>query len=93
MIGRMVIHIIFPIFLFIARALITYPQVRELPCSNETYEYLYINYTHSEHTIEISATTIIPEFPSFLVLPLFMIATLLAVIVYRRKRCQTDWAE
>jgi hypothetical protein len=28
---------------------------------------------------------IIPEFPSFLVLPLFMIATLLAVVVYRRK--------
>jgi hypothetical protein len=28
---------------------------------------------------------VIPEFPSFLVLPLFMIATLLAVIVYRRK--------
>ena len=27
----------------------------------------------------------IPEFPSFLILPLFMIATLLAVIVYRRK--------
>ncbi len=30
-------------------------------------------------------TNIIPEFPSFLILPLFMIATLLAVIVYRRK--------
>jgi len=28
---------------------------------------------------------IIPEFPSFLILPLFMLATLLAVIVYRRK--------
>jgi hypothetical protein len=28
----------------------------------------------------------VPEFPSFLVLPLFMVATLLAVIVYRRKR-------
>jgi len=27
----------------------------------------------------------IPEFPSFLLLPLFMISTLLAVIVYRRK--------
>ena len=26
---------------------------------------------------------IVPEFPSFLILPLFMIATLLAVIVYR----------
>jgi hypothetical protein len=27
----------------------------------------------------------IPEFPSFLILPLFMIATLLAVIIYKRK--------
>jgi len=27
-----------------------------------------------------------PEFPSFLMLPLFMISTLLAVIVFRRKR-------
>ena len=28
---------------------------------------------------------VVPEFPSFLIMPLFMIATLLAVIVYRRK--------
>jgi hypothetical protein len=28
---------------------------------------------------------VVPEFPSFLILPLFMIATLLAVIVYKRK--------
>jgi parallel beta-helix repeat protein len=64
----------------------TYPQVRELPCSNETHVYFYINYSHSEHTIIITGTTLIPEFPSFLILPLFMIATLLAVIFYRRKR-------
>ena len=31
---------------------------------------------------------VIPEFPSFLILPLFMIATLLAVKVYRRKQSQ-----
>jgi len=31
---------------------------------------------------------VVPEFPSFLILPLFMIATLLAVIVYRRKQFQ-----
>lgn len=42
--------------------------------------YISINYTHSEHKV-----IIIPEFPSFIILPLFMIATLLAVIVYRRK--------
>jgi len=63
----------------------TYPQVRELPCTNETYEYLYINYTHSQHTIEISGTTTIPEFYSSLIMPLFVTTTLLAVIVYRRK--------
>jgi len=28
---------------------------------------------------------VIPEFSSFLILPLFMIATLLTVIVYRKK--------
>ena len=48
--------------------------------TDPTYTYIYINYTHSEHQV-----IIIPEFPSFLVLPLFMIASLLAVIVCRRK--------
>jgi parallel beta-helix repeat protein len=67
----------------------TYPQVRELPCLDETYTCFYINYTHCEHTIEISGITAIPEFPSFLILPLFMIVTLLAVIVYRRKHTIT----
>jgi len=33
----------------------------------------------------VALTESIPEFPSFLILPLFMIATLLAVIAYRRK--------
>jgi hypothetical protein len=32
---------------------------------------------------------VVPEFPSVLVLPLFMIATLLAVIAYRKKRIST----
>jgi hypothetical protein len=35
--------------------------------------------------LTIHWTDVIPEFPSFLILPLFMIATLLAVVVYRRK--------
>jgi len=29
---------------------ITFPQVRELACSNETYGYLFITYSQSEHT-------------------------------------------
>ena len=51
-----------------------------LPCSNSTHSYLYFSYNHSTQEVMI-----IPEFPSFLILPLFMIATLLAVILYRRK--------
>jgi parallel beta-helix repeat protein len=47
---------------------------------NGTHRWIYFEYEHS--TLEI---IIIPEFPSFLILPLFMIATLLAVIVYKRK--------
>jgi len=35
--------------------------------------------------LTISWEGIIPEFPSFLILPLFIIATVLAVIVYKRK--------
>jgi hypothetical protein len=34
--------------------------------------------------------TVIPEFPSFLILPTFMIATLLAVVAYRRKRVRQE---
>ena len=47
---------------------------------NGTHRWIYFAYEHS--TLEI---VVIPEFPSVLILPLFMIATLLAVIVYRRK--------
>jgi parallel beta-helix repeat protein len=51
-----------------------------LPCSNETYSYLYFNYTHSTQEV-----IIIPEFQSFLIPMLLMIATLPAGIAYRRK--------
>jgi len=55
-----------------------------LPCSNADVSYLYFVYTHSTEQI-----TIIPEFPSFLNLPLFMMATLLAIIIYRKKGTKT----
>jgi hypothetical protein len=51
-----------------------------LPCSNSTHSYLYFTYHHSTQKVVIT-----PEFPSFLIIPLFMTATLLAVIVCRRK--------
>jgi hypothetical protein len=52
---------------------------------NATHTSLYFTHGNSTHNIKIKGTTAIPEFPSFVILPLFMIATLLAVIVYRRK--------
>jgi parallel beta-helix repeat protein len=45
-----------------------------------THRWIYFAYEHSTHEIYI-----IPEFPSLLILPLFIIATLLTVIVYKRK--------
>lgn len=43
------------------------------------------NYIHSSHTIEIVASDVVPEFPAWMILPLFMTATLLAVILYRKR--------
>jgi parallel beta-helix repeat protein len=47
--------------------------------TNNTY--LYFSYHHSTKTVEIIGTTAIPEFPSWIFLSLFMVATLLAVIL------------
>jgi parallel beta-helix repeat protein len=50
-----------------------------------TNTYLCFMYSHSTSSVIIEGTGVIPEFPSFLILPLFTIATLLALIVYKRK--------
>lgn len=47
-------------------------------CTENTY--IYVNYIHPTHEV-----VIIPEFPSFLILLPFMIATLLSIIFYRKK--------
>ena len=47
---------------------------------NTTHSWIYFAYQHSTHKIDI-----IPEFLSLILLPLFMIATLLTVVVYKRK--------
>jgi parallel beta-helix repeat protein len=52
---------------------------------DENYTYLFFTYQHSRKTIEIQGTHVIPEFPSLFILPLFMLTTLLAAIVYERK--------
>ena len=47
---------------------------------NGTHRWIYFEYEHTTREI-----VIVPEFPSFLILPLFMATTLLAVIIIRRK--------
>jgi parallel beta-helix repeat protein len=47
---------------------------------NGTHRWIYFEYEHTTREI-----VIIPEFPSFLIPPLFMVATLLAVIAHRKK--------
>jgi len=57
------------------------PPPVPLPCSNSTHNYLYFPYELSTKQV----TIIIPEFPSLLILTLFMVATLLAVVVSKKK--------
>ena len=52
---------------------------------NGTHYGFRINYIHSTHTIDIVASDAIPEFPAFLIVPMFMATTLMAYVVYRRQ--------
>jgi parallel beta-helix repeat protein len=52
-----------------------------LPISNETCTYLYFNYTHSTEHVVIA----LPELPSFLILLLAMIATLLPLAIFKKR--------
>jgi parallel beta-helix repeat protein len=64
---------------------IDYSLITDYNCT-----YLYFTYTNpslnSFITITINGTHAIPEFPSFLILPLFMTTTLLAILFDKRKR-------
>jgi parallel beta-helix repeat protein len=51
-----------------------------LPESDSTQNYRYFIYHHSTQEV-----TITPEFPPFLILPLFSITTLVLVLVYKKK--------
>jgi parallel beta-helix repeat protein len=49
--------------------------------NNGTYVWIYFEYKHSTHRIDI-----MPEFSSIVIMPLFLMATLIAVVFRRRKR-------
>ena len=56
------------------------------PVINETAEnsYIYFTFTHGQKTIKIIGTTAISEFPSWIILPLLLTATL-AIMLCKRK--------
>lgn len=67
--------------------IIGYPKVRELPCSDITILYVYINYVHSEHTIEIIvATPLKMEIFVLVAFALLLMEAILVLIVCRKDR-------
>ena len=54
--------------------------------SYEDYTYLYFAYNHSTKTVEIEGTHIIPEFSSIIILPLFMMITLLITVLQKKRK-------
>ena len=52
---------------------------------NQNYTYLYFTYNHSTQTVIIQGNHVIPEFPSFAILPLLMILTIFAVALVKKR--------
>ena len=59
----------------------TETQHKLLPLSNSTYNFIYFTYSLSTKQVVI----VVPEFPSFFILPILLISALLAVISYKKK--------
>jgi outer membrane protein assembly factor BamB len=55
--------------------------------THKTLSFSYLHLAHGSHLVEIVGTSVIPEFPSAAILPLLTTATLLAVIICRKKSC------
>jgi len=55
---------------------------------NDTHTFIYVPYTCSTNTIKIEGTSVIPEFPSTLMLLLLVIPTILAVSFAKKKLYQ-----
>jgi parallel beta-helix repeat protein len=54
--------------------------------TSTNYTYLYFTYSPSTETVKIQSTNASPEFQPFVLIPLFMIATLLGAMILKRKR-------
>jgi hypothetical protein len=50
------------------------------------YTYIYFTYTQGTKTVQIESTGAVPEFQPSMLLPLFMIITLLGAMIIKRKQ-------
>jgi hypothetical protein len=62
-----------------------------IPSGN--YTYIYFTYTQGPKTVQVQSPCAIPEFQPIMLLPLFMILTLLAVATCRKRLLKTARAE
>jgi parallel beta-helix repeat protein len=62
------------------------PKTDYTKTENDTHTFLYFTYTHeSTLHVTIQGTHAIPEFPPIIILPLFMVLTIIAVVFAKRK--------
>ncbi|MFQ6075535.1 MAG: PQQ-binding-like beta-propeller repeat protein [Candidatus Bathyarchaeia archaeon] len=59
---------------------------------NSTHSSIYFEYTHSVQEIQIIGTTVIPEFPSIITMPLLLIA-LAILLIFLKKRINSTTCE
>jgi hypothetical protein len=53
---------------------------------NAEYAFIYLNYTYSDHTIEIEGTWVVKEFPTDMFLPILMMLSIIATIIAVKQR-------
>jgi hypothetical protein len=69
----------------------TLPPANFTVTENAEYVFIYFDYPQSRHSIEITGTTIVPEFKLDLLLPLLVAVSLIAVLItVRRRRTLTN---
>jgi len=52
---------------------------------NENYTFIYFTYIHTTKNVQIIGTWVVPEFSSAMILPIFMILTVLSAVFVKRK--------
>jgi len=57
---------------------------------NPDYVFIFLHYTHSEHTIEIVGDWVVREFPADILLPMIIISTAIAAIIAFKQRKRLD---